>query len=155
DLGSASKKTSSAASPATISSYPRSGRRARSTTTSGTSSTAKSAKSTTGRANPETPEIALTHGSVPVRLDLTVLRIVRDPVVNHDVGIADAADRPVDIVEHRAIPAGKPSEFTGEGPAAILLRREIHRLGIFEFQAFDIVVGADGKAGVQQVRDGS
>ena len=106
------------------------------------------------RRNPHAPEITLTHGSVPGRLDLTGFVIVRDPVVDHDIGIGDTADRAVDIVEHRAIPACKTSEFTGEGPSA-LLRWEIHRLGIFECQLLDIVVGADGKAGVQQVRERS
>src|SRR5262249_19001616 len=80
--------------------------------------------------NPHATEIALTHGSVPVRFELARFVIVRDPVIDNDIGIGDAADRPVDIVEHRAIPACKPSEFTGEGPSAIR-RWEIHRLGIF------------------------
>ena len=125
---------------------------ARSTTTSGSARAASSATcaataktSATWGANLHAPHIALTHGSVPVRLDLTVFRIVRDPVVNHDIGIGDAAGRPVDIVEHRAIPACKPSEFTGEGPAAILRRWEIHRLGIFEFQALTSLLVLMGK----------
>ena len=55
--------------------------------------------------NPQATHITLTHGSVPVGSILQSLSSTRDPVVDHDVGIGDTADRAVDIVEHRAIPA--------------------------------------------------
>src|SRR5207237_6584335 len=76
-----------------------------SATTSASRGTTAAATSSAAAANRDASEITLTHGSVPVRLDLTVLRIVRDPVVNHNIGIGDAANRHVDIVEHCAIPA--------------------------------------------------
>src|SRR5581483_4325577 len=113
DLWSASTETSSSARSGARSTTTSRSARARSPSGATASGSPRATRSpTSGRdrsANSHPSHIALTHGSVPVRLDFTVLRIVRDPVVNHDIGIADAADRPVDIVEHRAIPARKPS----------------------------------------------
>src|SRR5206468_3821102 len=118
----------------------RTGRSATRTTTAGASArTGRAASRTAGTtgtadaAKVDAPEITLADGSVPGRLELAGFVVVRNPVVDHDVRIADAADRAVDVVERRAIPAGKRAEFTGEGPAA-LLRREVHRLGVFKRQ---------------------
>src|SRR6185503_870740 len=98
-------------------------------------------------------QITLTQGSAPCRLDsaIFVTGRCRDSRIEDNIGIGSGAERAVDILEHRAIPACKTSEFTGEGPSTIL-RREVHRLGVFEGNFFDGIVGADPKAGVQQVR---
>src|SRR6185503_19559282 len=94
-------------------------------------------------------QITLTQSSAPGRLDPAVFVIGRgrDPRVEDDIGIGASAERAVDILEHHAIPACETSEFTGEGPSA-LLRWEIHRLGVLEAYFFDGVVRADPKAGV-------
>ena len=82
-------------------------------------------------ADAEAAIVALAHGRVPVRLDLAGLFVVGDSVVDDDVGIGNAADRAVQVMDRRAPLGGAAAEI---GRPAALDRREIDRLGVDEFQ---------------------
>src|SRR5262249_21109708 len=97
------------------------------------------------------PDPALTHRGLRGGLHSAAFA-ASDPAVNDNVGIGNAADRAVLVIEHRGLIA--PIAVIIVAPL-ILHRREIHRLGVDEFRALYGVVGAHSEAGIQQVRDRS
>ncbi len=131
-------------------------RRARAGTASSSGTCAPSAAESTGAAKSQTPNIALAHGSVPGGLDLTGFCVdcdaVVDAVVDEHVGIGTAAERAVLVAVRRGL-IGRTGEIVAGPLAVVRHRREIHRLGVDEFQALEGVIGADPEAAEHQVRD--
>src|SRR6185369_13271224 len=115
-------------------------------------------ESTTAAAKIQAPDIALAHGSVPGGLDLTGFCVDRDAVVDavidEHVGIGTTAERAVLVAERRGLIGRTASVVAGPLPV-VRHRREIHRLGVDEFQALESVIGADPEAAEHQVRDRS
>src|SRR5688572_8607252 len=135
--------------------------------TSGSAGTGSCASGATGTtraaeaaaaAKSQASDIALAHGSVPGGLDLTGFRVdgdaVVDAVVDENVGIGTTAERAVLVSVRRGL-IGRTASIVAGPLAVVRHRREIHRLGVDEFQALEGVIGADPEAAKQQVRDGS
>src|SRR5690606_16121696 len=124
------------------------------TTCAATAAAEKAAETAADAADIQTPDIALADRSVPGRLDLAGFFVGRDAVVHavvdEDVGIGAAAERAVEIPDHRGLPGNAAPVVVA--PLA-LHRREIHGLRVDELHALDGVVGADGEARIHQVRE--
>ena len=74
--------------------------------------------------------------------------------MDQNVGIGTTAERAVPVTVRRGL-IGRTASIIAGPLAVVFHRREIHRLGIDEFQALEGVVGADPEAAKQQVRDRS
>src|SRR5690606_5505206 len=87
---------------------------------------ATTAEAAATAADVHAPEIALAHGGLPGRLDLTGFDTAQDSDVVHDVGIGSTADRAVLVLDRRGSPAG-----TSLVVAPLTHHfREMHRLGV-------------------------
>src|SRR4029450_3418763 len=123
---------------------------------SGATATTSPAEAAPPAAKSQAAAIPLAHGSVPGGLDLTGFRVdcdaVVDAVVDENVGIGTTAERAVLVAVRRGL-IGRTASIVAGPLAVVRHRREIHRLGIDEFQALEGVIGADPEAAKQQVRD--
>src|SRR6185369_2794232 len=109
---------------------------------------APSAAGAAGATKIQAPDIALAHGSVPSGLELTGFCVSRDAVVDavmdENERVGTPAERAVLVADHRGL-----ISRAGEVVAAPLALhgREIHWLGVDEFDVLDRVIGANPEAG--------
>src|SRR5262249_40897122 len=112
---------------------------------SGRSCTTSPAK-TAADGQTQASDLPLAHGSRPGRLNLTGVCVdgdaVVDAVVDDHEGIGTSAERAVLVAVRRGLIRRTASVVAG--PLAVVRhQREIHRLGVDEFQALERVIGAD------------
>src|SRR5690606_18963991 len=94
-------------------------------------------------------DVTLAHIGVPALAQLALVVRVDAGDVDH-VRVLHAGDRAVTVVEHRGLVDGVAVIVVAP---LVLDRREVHRLGIHELRALDVVVRAHAEAGEQQVGD--
>src|SRR5690606_31620926 len=118
----------------------------------GTRAPAAAERTAAGAAEAHAADIAAADRGVPVGLRLACRLVesdaeIVDAVMNEDVGVRDAADRAVLVVDHGGLPSAAVPVVVA--PLAVH-RWEVHRLRVDELRTLDGVLRADPGARIQQ-----